>query len=240
MRARAVPRALLGATRRLGVRIALFLGVALLPVGAVAVWQTLEVSRVAQQRSELTLLALTERAALTERQEIQRALGTAQALAGTVDALMAAGRCHATLGALVRAAPRYSYAGYVRPTGEMICSSDGRRHDFSSYPGFAEAIADPRPAVNVNRDAPLSGGSVMIASYPVVTSDGGGFAFVSLPHRRLGGGSLPPDIAASVELITVNPRGRAADLLPGARGASSSACPPSGRCGPTPGGPRMW
>ena len=207
MRAGAVPRAALGATRRLGVRIALFLGVALLPVGAVAVWQTLEVSHVAQQRSELTLLALTERAALTERQEIQRALGTAQALAGTVDALMTTGRCDATLRELVRTAPRYSYAGYVTPTGAMTCSSDGRRHDFSSYPGFADAIANPRPTVNVNRDAPPSGDSVMIASYPVAARDGGGFAVVWLPHRRLGGSDLPPDIASSVELITINVEG---------------------------------
>ena len=211
-------RAVLGATRRLGVRIALFLGVALLPVGAIAVWQTVEVGRVAEQRSELTLLALTERAALAERQEIQRALGTAQALAGTVDALLTADRCDATLEELVETAPRYSYAGYVGPSGRMTCSSDGRRHDFSGYPGFARAIADPRPTVNVNRDAPLSEGSVMIATFPVASDDGGGFAFVSLPHRQLGRSDLPPDIAPSVELATFNAEGEVLTASQGVEG----------------------
>ena len=218
--------AVLGATRRLGVRIALFLGVALLPVGGLAVWQTMEVGRVAEQRSELTLLALTERAALAERQQIQRALGTAQALAGTIGALLNADRCDATLARLVDTAPRYSYAGYVRPTGEMVCSSDGERFDFSEFPGFEDAIADPRPNVQVNREAPLSKESVVIASYPVSAGDGGGFAFVSLPHQRLGAGDLPPDIASSVELITFNAEGEVLSSSQGLEGAEKRLPPP--------------
>ena len=203
-------RTALGATRRLGVgvRVALFLGVALLPVGLIAVWQTLQVSRVAQERSDLTLMALTERAALVERQQIQRSLGTAQALAGTVSALIASDRCEATLTHLVGESARYSYAGYVDPSGVLRCSSDGRSYDFSDYPDFAEWMANPRPRVAVNRDAPLSKGSVVIASYPVRPEDGGGFAFVSLPHQSLGASDLSPDIAASVELITFNDQGQ--------------------------------
>ena len=198
-----------------GVRVAAFLGVALLPVGLITVWQTLEVSRVAQQRSDLTLLALTERAALVERQQIQRSLGTAQALAGTVGALRAAGRCQETLARLVGGTERYSYAGYVDPSGALLCSSDGRPYDFSNYPHFKEWIADPRPRVAVNRNAPLSETSVVIASYPVRAEDGGGFAFVSLPHHRLGASDLSPDIAASVELMTFNADG---DVLTSSQG----------------------
>ena len=202
-------RAILGATRRLGVgvRVALFLGVALLPVGLIAVWQTLQVSRVAQQRSDLTLLALTERAALVERQQIQRSLGTAQALAGTVRALVSAGQCEVTLAHLVADAARYSYAGYVEPSGEMSCSSDGQSSDFLAHDEVAEWLENPRPRVSVDRDAPLSGTSVMIASYPVSAADGGGLVFVSLPHQRLGASDLAPDLVDSVELVTFNAEG---------------------------------
>ena len=196
-----------GARRRLGFRIALFLGVALLPVGLIAVVQTLKVSRVAQQRSELTLLAFTEHAALAERQQIQRSLGTAQALAGAVPALLASGGCDQAMARLIADGPRYSYAGYVEPSGAMTCSSDGRRFDFSDYPTFRERTENPRPRVVLNRDAPLSRRSVLVASHPVPQRDGGGFAFVSLPHERLGVGELPPDIAGSVELMTFNAEG---------------------------------
>ena len=202
---------LLGATRRLGVRVALFLGVALLPVGLIAVWQTVEVARVAQQRSELTLLALTERAVLTERQQIQRALGTAQGLASVVPDLMASGRCDRAMADVVAQGPRYSHAGYVEASGALACTSSSdpkvkEDTDFSRDEGFAEAVANPRPRLDINRNAPLSGTSVLIASHPVPGA-AGGFAFVSLPHAELGLGELPPALAASVELMTFNAEG---------------------------------
>ena len=203
---------LLSAARRLGVRIALFLGVALLPVGLIAVWQTVEVNRVAKQRGELTLLALTERVALSERQQIQRALGTAQALAGAMPELLESGLCDAAVARLVDDGPRYSYAGYVARDGRLACAStpeDKEDTDFSGDEGFEDAMANPRPRVDINREAPLSGESVLIASHPLAQRDGGGFAFVSVPHARLGTDELPPGLAGSVELVTFNAAGEA-------------------------------
>ena len=201
--------------RSLGARVALFLSVALLPVGLIAVWQTLQVGQVARQRSEETLLALTERAAVNERQEIQRALGTAQALSGTIHTLIEVGQCDAELRQLVAVADRFSYAGYVAPSGKVTCASGDERYDFSGYQSFRESMADPRPRVNVNRQAPLSKTSVVIASYPVAAEDGGGFVFVSLPHERLGQTEVPPDLARSVELLTFNEAG---DVLTSSEG----------------------
>lgn len=203
---------LAGALRRLGVRVALFLGVALLPIGLIAVVQTVEGERVARQRGELTLLALTERAAFEERQQIQRSLGTAQMLATALPDLVASGRCDEVVAELVARSDRYSQAGYVEATGDLLCSAEPRAADaeplnFSDMPGFTEAIEEPRPRLEINTQAPLSGESVLIASHPVDEAYGGGFVFVSLPHARLGTGELPPDLVASVELITFNTDG---------------------------------
>lgn len=200
-------RGLPGAPRRLGVRVALFLGLALLPVGLIAVQQTLAVSQVARDRAELTLLAQTETAILSESQVIQRALGASQAVAATVPALVAAGRCDAAMTRVVGTEARYSYAGYVEPSGRMSCSSDGRRMDFSDRPEFRDAITNPRARVDLNREAPLSGRSVLFASYPVADRDGGGFVFVSVPHERVSPASLAPSLAETVELLTINAEG---------------------------------
>ena len=203
---------ILGTTQRLraslGVRVAVFLGVALLPVGMIAVWQTLQVGEVARQRSDLTLLAVTERAAMAERQAIQRALGTAQALSTAAGTFMAAGACDEELRKIVeRGAARFSHAGYVNATGTVVCSSDGQHHDFSGFEDLGEAIGDPRPRVTINHKGPLSDDSLVIASHPVAAEDGGGFTYVSLPHGRLGRTELVPGIARSVELLTFNDRG---------------------------------
>ena len=84
-------------------------------------------------------------------------------------------------------------------------------------------MADPRPRVSINREAPLSETSVVIASYPVAVEKGGGFVFVSLPHEQLGQTLADPGIARSVELLTFT---RPATSSPRRRGsrARRTAC----------------
>ena len=220
----------LGVTRRLGVRIVAFLSVALLPVGLIAVWQTLEVGETARQRSEIALLALTDRATLTERQLIQRSMGAAYALSNTVGSLVATGECDEAMQDFVTESGRYSYAGYVTSDGRMVCSSDGRRFDFGDTEEFASWQRDPRPMVGINRAAPLSERSVLIASQPV-TEDGGdggiGFVFVSLPHSTLSSDEIFGGRSGTeVEMLTINAEGEVLTASSGLEDAARRLPPP--------------
>lgn len=213
--------------RRLGFRVAAFLSVALLPVGLIAVMQTQQVGRIAQERSELTLLALTEQAALAERREIQRALGAAEALAALMPTLSAdLPACIERFQTLVAGTSTYSYAGYTPASGLMECSSTGRPFDFNGVGDFDDAIADPRVRVAVHQEAPLSGRSVIIASHPV-TRDGlfDGYVSISLPHEELDPGPRTGVLHDTLELTTVNARGGILTATDGLDGAGARLPP---------------
>ena len=209
---------LTGAFRRLGVRVALFLGVALLPIGVIAVVQTLEAERVAAQRAELTLLAMTERAIENQRRQIQRALGTAHSMASTLPTLRPSGLCDEAMTRLVEGSGRYSQAGHVEASGRMTCAHDGARHDFSGMPDFQDTIENPRPRLVVNPDGPISGEPVVVASHPVPPESGGGFVFVSLPYARLGTTEPAPDLRDTLELVTFNAEGDVLTAYPSIEG----------------------
>ena len=164
------------------------LSVALLPIGLIAVIQTRSVAETARANAELALLAMTQQAATDERLALVQASGGADALAVVVPELMRdAKRCSVYMSRFVRRSDRFSFAGFVPASGMMVCSSAGMPFDFSGTPAWREAVADPRPRIVVNRDAPLSQTSVIIASTPV-EDDGGdllGFVSISIPHARI-------------------------------------------------------
>lgn len=97
----------------LAARMILFLTLALVPIGVVAYFQTAKLQEETRLRSQLSLVALTEAAAVGERQTVLRAQGGAQALGATlgheVIARGDAETCSARLAAYLAASPGYSY-----------------------------------------------------------------------------------------------------------------------------------
>ena len=173
--------------KNLGVRLIAMMSLALLPIGLIAVSQTKSVTEKARENAELALLVLTEQAALQERLLIQRALGAAGSF-GTLmpDILDDTARCSEIFTRFVQTSDNFSFAGFLPVSGQMVCSSANRSFDFSSTPGFAEALADPRPRVEVINNAPLSGESVATVSQPVFQDDTLlGFVSISVPHTAL-------------------------------------------------------
>ena len=172
----------------LGVRVAVLLSVALLPIGLIAVLQTSQVDSVAREREELTYLAMTERAASREGRAIERAIGVSTAMAGLVQGFRDdPARCREVFGPLTRAPYDYVFAGYVNAEGRMTCSFTDREADFSEEPGFRAFARDPQRTVTANPRGAVSGRAVIIVSEPVLTADGAfdGFVSVSLPHDEL-------------------------------------------------------
>ena len=192
-------------------RVVAMLSVALLPIGLVAVWQTLQVAQAARDSRDVALLALTEASADEERLAIERAFGAGAMLASLMpDYAATPERCTAGLAEFVAREPQLSFVGVLPLDGLMRCSSNGETHDFSAYPRFAEAMANRAPFIEVNAAAPFSQTSILIASHPFEL-DGAfaGFVSVSIPQSALAD-KIDSDVAANsglLDLITVNADG---------------------------------
>lgn len=195
--------------KSLRVQIVLLLTLALLPIGAVAIYQTNRVAADSVHNAELTLLALTGRAAKQEELVLERAFGVAGIL-GTIagDYLDDPDRCRRALSSFLNANLGYSFIGVLPLSGQMTCSSADRPFDFSGFPNFETDITSLDRSVVVNRDGPISGQSVFVVSEPF--SHNGvhaGRVSVSIPHANfeLGLGEMVK--LGLVELITFNADG---------------------------------
>ena len=190
------------------------MSVALLPIGLMAVFQTQRVASQARVNAELALAALTERAVVEERRALRRAMGAAEALAVAVPDLRGDdAACSAFMANFVERSEVFSFAGYIPPSRVMTCSSSGRTFDFNGQARGADAIANPRPQLTINRAAPLSGTSVITASQPVFEGPDdafSGYVSISVPHSALAPRTEDPRTEALLELVSFNVDG---DLL---------------------------
>ncbi|WP_242650546.1 sensor histidine kinase [Cognatiyoonia koreensis] len=187
------------------------LGLALLPIGLIAVYQTLSVARAAERSTEMALLAVADRAAQEDRLAIERAFGAGDMLGNVVGELLDdPAICSDYLRNFVEREELFSFVGVMPLDGTMECSSDGTVSDFSEYPNFADATARDRPFIEVDAGAPASGTSVIIVSYPYYIADSfAGYVTISVPHERLDTSSLDEKLRSDglQELITFNDMG---------------------------------
>lgn len=195
--------------RGLAFRMLLFLTLALLPFGLIAVVQTREIVRQAESNAELSLLALTDQAASAERSIFQEAFGAAEALSALAQLYARDTRaCSAFLEAYRRAAGIYSFIGYLPPDGQMQCSSSGQSYDFSDFPGFAEEVEAPRRQVTWSAQGVISQMPVMILSQPFFTRAGfAGFMTLSVPLSAISEQMSDPLEGMPARLLTFNADG---------------------------------
>ncbi|MBW4708347.1 sensor histidine kinase [Roseobacter sp. YSTF-M11] len=180
--------------RGLAFRVLIFLSLALLPFGLIAVVQTREIARQAEVTTELSLIGLTEQASGAERTVIQEGFGAAEALSSIVrlfgDDTEA---CVNFLRSYKTASDRYSLVGFLPADGVMTCSSDGGRYDFSAYPDFDNAMDAPERAVTLSRTGPVSRQPVLVMTHPFFDGDiFAGFMTLSVPLSVLRDQRDPP------------------------------------------------
>ncbi|MGC1261424.1 MAG: histidine kinase dimerization/phosphoacceptor domain -containing protein [Jannaschia helgolandensis] len=171
--------------------MAALLSIALLPIGLIAVMQTLSVASKAQVNAELALLALTEQAAVQERLTLRLARGAADALAIVMLELRdQSDICSRIMQDFVARSDRFSYAGFTAVSGESTCNSAGRTVDFSDTATFAKLSANQISTITISRQARISGTSVLLVSTPVfgATNDFSGYVTISIPLSKL----VPP------------------------------------------------
>ena len=161
--------------RGLAFLILLFLSLALLPFGLIAVVQTRELADQATHNAESSLIALTERAASSERATLQEGFGVAAALGSVIRVYRDdSDTCAVFMAEYRQVHDIYSLVGYLPTDGVMTCSSADRSHDFSGSDNFRTLMENQRRSVVVDRVGRLSGEGVLVISHPF--QDEGAFA----------------------------------------------------------------
>ncbi len=167
-------------------RLALFLSLAILPLGLIAVVQTAAVVRDAQTLEQLDILARTSQAASSERALLRRAHGAASALgASAVEAADNPGLCERIMQRFVDNAEVYVLANFTAADGRAICSSSGELIDRANDPVWQEYIERPTPNVIIGLDSETGAQSLLTVVSPVFDAESGvflGAVSISLPH----------------------------------------------------------
>ncbi len=171
----------------LAARVAGTLALALLPIGAVAVFQAVEISRDNARGTETALLNATAEAAAGEALAVASASGTSGTLAAHMSGLGGVhDGCSQIFNSVIEVKRQYSFAGFVDREGIVRCASADVGRDFSEGVIHTRMLMEREQIVRANLAAPISRTSVIIVATPVVV--GGaylGYVSVSVPHRRI-------------------------------------------------------
>lgn len=168
----------------LATRLLVMLTLALLPLGLIAVYQTVTVVREATTLSERDILVRTAEAAKEELALVQRALGSAQGLGASVRGLPPGDpACAKVFSRFVEDSP-FNLAMFFETGGGTRCSSAGDARDFREFEIIRDFFENPVQMVTITQAGRSSGESVMVAMRPVFDERSellGGVA-ISIPH----------------------------------------------------------
>ena len=196
--------------RGLAVRVLLFLSLALLPIGLIAVVQTREIADQARANAELSLLAVTERISAAEERVLQEAFGAAEAL-GKIVAINLRNDpdCSEFLSEYQKSSGAYTMVGFIGVDGLMHCSSTGVEVDFSDEIHFKTALAEGRRRATAVHRPTLGDRAATVVNVPV-HEDGKivGFMAISIPFETFSTISEPELDIKPTALLTFNHKGK--------------------------------
>jgi len=206
----------------LAFRVLLFLSLALLPIGLIAVIQTKQIADQSQRSAELSLIAVTEQAAATERTLLQEALGAGRALTSVVRLVHDEPiQCSDFLKSYKEENVNYRLVGFVKMDGMMDCSSTQQTYQLKESVYLKRALERPGDMVTATERGAISGAPVVIVTVPVM--DEGeliGFVFISIAQDALTDVALEDPSVAPLSLVTFNSDGNilTSDQTQGERG----------------------
>lgn len=168
-------------------RVLLFLSLALLPIGLIAVMQTQQIAEQSQRTAELSLLAVTEQAAAVERRALQEALGAGRALAAIVDLMREdPEQCSKFLKSYKQRSDNYRLVGFVRADGVMECSSTQERYELVGNRIFQAAMERKVVMVAASERGAVSGEAIVVVTVPLFENETMiGFVFISIAQDVL-------------------------------------------------------
>lgn len=195
--------------RGLTFRILLFLSLALLPIGLIAVVQTREIADQNLENAELSLIAITEQASNQESSMIQEAFGAADALASVVNLIRADGvSCSSFLREYQELSNLYTVVSFIRTDGTSNCTSTGIPMDVSENAVFAKMMERQSRTANVSTAPAQSKEPVLIVTVPLRVDDELlGFVNMSIPERVFTGVREPDMTNRPSAMLTFNADG---------------------------------
>jgi two-component sensor histidine kinase len=168
-------------------RVVVFLALALLPIGLLAIWQTRDLAEEASRRTSLDLLALTELAASEQRRLFERGLGAGDALGSILELVNDdPAACSDFMSSYRDRADLFSLVGFLSADGQLLCSSAGTAVDLSTNPELADLLADPRVSM-IRVEEPVVSPTPVISLFDPVMANGVfmGFIILSTPQSEL-------------------------------------------------------
>ena len=139
-------------------RVAILLAIAVSPIGAIGISQTLTIAREAARLTDNSLVDITRLAAEDERAALTAAFGASQALAITLPLERdRADVCALLISRFIESDPRFLFGAVVRPDGSVACDSsvDGRRPTFLNEMDIWDPQVSPRTAVHLSQRDPV-------------------------------------------------------------------------------------
>ncbi|TRD21682.1 sensor histidine kinase [Palleronia caenipelagi] len=171
---------------RLDVRVVFLLGIALLPIGMIAMVQTHRVIQDARATAEQSLISATVNAAQSERESVMQMRGSARMLAEAIPALMTQPEvCSRTLSRFAEQTSAVEFAGYVDETGIVRCSSAGTGMDLSQTLTHKDFEAAPLSSIRSVRAGDGKRTLLAIAEPLVMPNGEEGYALVHVPRRSI-------------------------------------------------------
>lgn len=152
----------------LTIRLVALLSLALMPIGAIAVFQTSQLSAQLRTEARTSLLGRTFDAIEYERSVIERAFGAAEMLGFvTTDFQTEMDLCRAAMNEVVDGTQRYSFAGVLEEDLVLRCSSAPDWTNASEMAGVSEIYAAGVPAATAYANPPRSETAIFAVFQPV-------------------------------------------------------------------------
>ncbi|MBQ0716261.1 MAG: sensor histidine kinase [Sulfitobacter litoralis] len=195
--------------RGLAFRVLLFLSLALLPIGLIAVVQTREIADQSLENAELSLLAITEQASTLENGTIREAFGAAAALASVVNLIKSDDvSCSAFMREYQELSELYTVVSFITPEGNMDCVSTGVSGNVSDRDVFQKMTQFKTRMANVTDNPAQSSEPVMIVTNPLKVDDELiGFINLSVPLKSFDDAPEPEQSARPISMLTFNAQG---------------------------------
>jgi len=185
--------------------VALLLGIALFPLGLIAILQTAATLKNGRELAESSLLSRTEYAVEEEKRVLLSAQEAAETFGYLSYGIEDDARCSELARAFVQRRPQYLALATVDTDGVLRCGSAGIGMDFTGVPDFEVFLEDPRPTFTVNPTGIVSDSPVIFVSVPVFRNTGlDRIATLSFPQStilRLMGSETAEQAAFSVALF---------------------------------------
>ena len=212
---------------RLDLRLVLLMGIALLPIGLIAMTQTYRMIVASEARTNAALMGETREAAAVEREIIFSAIGASRSVASWGGRLFDdRERCNAIMAEVVRQVAQVTAARVVHADGRVLCGTTGIGSDLSENAAFRSFLARPEERVDLVPGAASGGETVLLISQPLAHNGRlAGVLLIDTVHSGIARDSSAFDTIRPAAVVTFSKAGHIlapvnglrtiADSLPG-------------------------